>query len=263
MNSGPEVDANLETADRLLTEAVNAGTTLAVLPENFSVMPADDCDRLQAAEPPGMGPVQQFLSERAARLGVWIVGGTVPMVAAVADKVRAVCLIYDDHGVPVARYDKMHLFDVEVSDQEGYRESDYIEPGPVDGNTVTVDTPVGRLGLTVCYDLRFPELYRALSVAGAQIYAVPSAFTETTGKAHWEVLLRARAVENQAYVVAAAQVGVHANGRRTHGHSMLVGPSGEVLDRVDEGAGWAVADVDVTGLQRLRARFPALTHRRL
>ncbi len=263
MNSGPEVAANLRTVERLLAQAVNNNVQLAVLPENFSLMPRHDSDRLGAAEKPGQGPVQAFVSEQAARHKLWIVAGTIPMVSHDIHRVRAASLVYDNHGRQAARYDKIHLFDVVVSAQEAYRESDYIEPGRVQGNQISVATPVGRLGLTVCYDVRFPELYRALSRDGACLFTVPSAFTATTGTAHWEVLLRARAVENLAYVVAAAQFGTHANGRRTHGHSMVIGPWGEVIDEIEEREGIAVAEVDLARLNQLRAGFPSLIHRRI
>ncbi len=263
MNSGADVAANLRTVERLLTHAVNSGVQLVVLPENFSLMPRRDGDRVTAAEQPGNGPVQTFVAAQAARHNLWIVAGTLPLATGDGRRVRAACLVYDNHGRQVARYDKMHLFDVVVGDEESYRESDYIEPGPVPGNRISVDTPAGRLGLTVCYDVRFPELFRALSGDGAALFAVPSAFTATTGKAHWEVLLRARAVENLAYVVAAAQCGTHANGRRTHGHTLVVGPWGDVIDEVQRQEGLAVADVDMQYLQRLRDGFPSLSHRRL
>ncbi len=263
MNSGPEVAANLRTAERLLAQAVNNDVQLAVLPENFSLMPRHDGDRLGAAETPGRGPVQAFVSEQAAQHKLWIVAGTIPMVSRDIHRVRAASLVYDNHGRQAARYDKIHLFDVVVSDQEAYRESDYIEPGPVQGNQISVETPVGQLGLTVCYDVRFPELYRALSREGVCLFTVPSAFTATTGKAHWEVLLRARAVENLAYVIAAAQFGTHANGRRTHGHSMVIDPWGEVIDEVEEQEGMAVAEVDMEYLKQLRAGFPSLSHRQI
>jgi nitrilase len=263
MNSGPEVGANLRTVERLLAQAVDNDVQLVVLPENFSLMPRHDSDRLDAAEKPGQGPVQAFVSEQAARNNLWIVAGTIPMVAQDIHRVRAASLVYDNHGRQAARYDKIHLFDVAVSDQEAYRESDYIEPGPVQGNQISVKSPIGRLGLTVCYDVRFPELYRALSKDGALVFTVPSAFTATTGNAHWEVLLRARAVENLAYVVAAAQFGTHANGRRTYGHSMVIDPWGEVIDEVAEQEGMAVADVDIAHLKQLRDGFPSLNHRRM
>ncbi len=263
MNSGPEVGANLRTIERLLAQAVNNDVQLVVLPENFSLMPRHESDRLGAAETPGQGPVQAFVSEQATRHNLWIVAGTIPMVSQDNHRVRAASLVFDNDGRQAARYDKIHLFDVVVSDQEAYRESDYIEPGPVQGNQIGIETPVGRLGLTVCYDVRFPELYRALVKDGACVFTVPSAFTATTGKAHWEVLLRARAVENLAYVIAAAQFGTHANGRRTYGHSMVINPWGEVIDEIEEQEGMAVADVDIEHLKILRDGFPSLSHRRL
>lgn len=263
MNSGPEVAANLQAVERLLAQAVNNDIQFVVLPENFSLMPRHDNDRLGAAEAPGNGPVQNFVSAQAAQRKLWIVAGTIPMVSQDNHRVRSASLVYDDHGRQVARYDKIHLFDVVVSDQESYRESDYIEPGPVQGNQISVATPVGRLGLTVCYDIRFPELYRALSRDGAWIFTVPSAFTATTGEAHWEVLLRARAIENLAYVIAAAQFGTHANGRRTFGHAMVIDPWGGVMDEIPEREGMAVAEIDTDRLTKLRNGFPSLSHRRL
>ena len=263
MNSGPTVDANLTRCAALLAEAAAAGSRLVVLPENFSLMPPGDADRIAAAESEDRGTVQGFLSSQAAQLGLWLVGGTLPLRAQGGARVRASSLVYDDRGRRVARYDKIHLFDVELDNDEAYRESDAIEPGPVAGNLVCVDTPVGRLGLSVCYDLRFPELYRGLSQAGAELFAVPSAFTATTGAAHWEQLLRARAIENLAYVVAPGQWGEHASGRRTHGHSLIVDPWGRILARMEDGEGVITADVDRDQLTSLRRRFPALQHRRI
>lgn len=263
MNSGPDVEQNLQTVERLLKQAVNNNVQLAVLPENFSLMPRNDADRLGAAEAPGHGTVQDFVREQALQRKLWIVAGTIPMVSDDQTRVRAASLVYDSRGRQVARYDKIHLFDVVVSDDESYRESDYIEPGPVQGNLIAVETPVGRLGLTVCYDVRFPELYRALSRDGVGIFTVPSAFTATTGKAHWQLLLRARAVENLAYVVAAAQFGTHANGRCTFGHSMVIDPWGAVVDEIPDREGMAVAEIDMERLTKLRKGFPSLNHRRL
>lgn len=263
MNSGPAVDANLERCADLLAEAAAAGARLVVLPENFSLMPVREEDRTAAAEIEDHGPVQAFLSSQAERLGVWLVGGTLPMRAQGGARVRASSLVYDQRGRRVARYDKIHLFDVELGNDEAYRESDAIEPGPVAGNLVCLDTPAGRLGLSVCYDLRFPELYRGLSRVGAELFAVPSAFTATTGMAHWEQLVRARAIENLAYVIAPGQWGEHASGRRTHGHSLIVDPWGRILDCVESGDGVVTADVDREQLTSLRRRFPALHHRRI
>ncbi len=265
MCSGPEVPANLEQAGQLLAQAAAAGASLAVLPENFALMPRADGDRLAAAEEPGSGPIQEFLAAQARRHGIWIVGGTLPMrTAANRSRVRAACLVHDPRGQCVARYDKIHLFDVDLgpgaSGAERYRESDSIEAG---SEPVALDTPLGRLGLTVCYDLRFPELYRRLLDQGAELYAVPSAFTAHTGEAHWETLVRARAVENLAYVAAAGQSGVHANGRATHGHSMIVDPWGTILAARARGPGVVTAEIERARIERLRASFPSIRHRRL
>ena len=263
MNSGPEISSNLTTVERLLDKADDKEVRLVVLPENFSLMPVNDHDRLRAAETPGDGPVQRFLAEQAVRRKLWIVAGTIPISSTDPNRIRTACLVYDDRGRQVGRYDKIHLFDVVIDDQESYLESKYIEPGDIAANQVNITTPIGRIGLTVCYDVRFPELYRVLSSDGAQVFTVPSAFTATTGKAHWEVLLRARAIENLAYVIAAAQFGTHANGRRTHGHSMVVSPWGEVLAEIEEGEGMALAEINMKYLEKLRCGFPSLDHRRM
>ena len=265
MRSGADVAANLARADALLGTAAAAGAVLAVLPENFAAMgaspPAQEGSGLPPAhaERPGAGPIQRALAASARAHRLWLVGGTIPLVAA-DGRARAASLVFDADGVQVARYDKMHLFDVEVPDGERHRESAMIEPG---GELVVVDTPVGRLGLSVCYDLRFPELYRGLVAQAATLFAVPAAFTATTGAAHWEVLLRARAIEDQCYVVAAAQHGEHPGGRRTHGDSMIIDPWGTVLARQATGEGVVCADIDPARLVGLRRSFPVLVHRRL
>ena len=213
MTSGPEVAANLEQAGALLEAAAARGARLAALPENFSFMGLRDADKRAAAEPDGHGPAQDFLASTARRLRLWIIGGTVPLAAGADGRVAAACLVYDSDGARVARYDKIHLFDVDLPGRaESYRESAHVAPG---ARATLIDTPAGRLGLSVCYDVRFPELYRHLSAAGAQLLSVPSAFTSPTGRAHWETLLRARAIENLCYVVAPAQSGFHASGRET------------------------------------------------
>lgn len=260
MNSGDSVERNLDDAGRLLKDARAQGTVLAVLPENFAFMGAHESDKLAVAEDAGRGPIQEFLSATARRLGLWLVAGTVPLKAS-ATQVHAACLVYDASGREVARYDKLHLFDVEVPGGERYRESASIARGA--RGTAVLDTPAGRLGLSVCYDLRFPELYRRLVNEGAEILAVPSAFTERTGRAHWEILLRARAVENQCYVVAPDQCGEHPGGRRTWGHSLILGPWGEVLARAGSQAGIIAAPLPCEALQNLRRSFPVLGHRRL
>src|SRR5579883_2461458 len=261
MTSGPDVSANLREARKLLEEAAARGAQLAALPENFAFMGLADADKRQVAEPDGRGPIQDFLAETARRLAIWIVGGTVPLTGtATGDgRVAAASLVYDSAGERRARYDKIHLFDVHVPDrEESYRESANVAPG---SKPVVVDTPVGRLGLSVCYDVRFPELFRKLAASGAQLLAVPSAFTEPTGRAHWEPLLRARAIENLCWLIARAQSGFHPNGRETYGDSMIVDHWGRVLARLPRGRGCITADVDLQQQRRDRESFPSLTHR--
>lgn len=261
MASGPNLNANLLEAERLIGEAVKAGARLVVLPENFALMGRAETDKVKLREALGKGPIQDFLSRQAARHGIWLVGGTIPLVAEAEDKVRAACLVFDDKGQCVGRYDKSHLFDVHIVDsEEHYNESETIEAGE---GSVVIDTPFGRLGLAVCYDLRFPELFRSMSDQGVDILALPSAFTAITGKAHWETLVRARAIENLCYVVAAAQGGYHANGRETYGDSMVVDPWGSVLSRLPRGAGVVVGEIDLERQGHLRKHFPVLEHRRL
>jgi len=260
MTSGPDVAGNLEQARALLEEAAARGARLAALPENFSFMGLKDADKRTVAELDGGGPAQDFLAATARRLRLWIIGGTVPLVGGVAGRVAAASLVYDSDGRRVARYDKIHLFDVDIPGRaESYRESAHVVPG---ATATVVDTPLGRLGLSVCYDVRFPELYRHLSAAGAQIIAVPSAFTAPTGRAHWETLLRARAIENLCYVVAPAQSGFHPSGRETYGDSMIVDFWGRVLQRVPRGRGCALAEVDLARQASVRESFPTLAHRR-
>ena len=259
MTSGPDVAANLEQARGLLAEAAARGARLAALPENFSFMGLKDADKRAVAEPDGSGPTQDFIAATARQLRLWIVGGTVPLLAGGDGRVAAACLVYDSDGERVARYDKIHLFDVDLPGRaETYRESAHVAPG---SRAAVLDTPVGRLGLSVCYDVRFPELYRHLSAAGAQLLAVPSAFTSPTGRAHWETLLRARAIENLCYVVAPAQSGFHPGGRETYGDSMIVDYWGRIMQRVPRGRGCALAQVDLTAQAGVRESFPALVHR--
>ncbi len=259
MTSGPDVAQNLEQAERLLDEAAARGARLAVLPENFSFMGLKDADKRAVAESDGAGPAQDFLSRSAARLRLWIVGGTLPLRSAGDGRVAAACLVYDAAGQRAARYDKIHLFDVDLPGRaESYRESTHVAPGTAPR---WLDTPVGRVGLSVCYDVRFPELYRKLSAAGAQLLTVPSAFTAPTGRAHWETLLRARAIENLCYVIAPAQSGFHPSGRETYGDSMIVDFWGRILTRVPRGTGCALAEVDLVRQAGVRESFPALDHR--
>lgn len=264
MNSSDDPGHNLALAARLIDSARAQGASLVALPENFSVMPASEKARQAFVEPAGDGPVQAFLAEQARKHGVWLIGGTAPVRGHDGVRINAACLVVDEQGRVVARYDKIHLFDVQLSDGESYRESDAFEPGdPGDANLVCVETPLGRVGLSVCYDLRFPELYRRLVDAGAQLLTVPSAFTATTGQAHWETLLRARAIENQCYVAAPAQWGRHASGRETHGHTMIIDPWGRIVAQQASGDGVVLADLDLEALAATRRRFPALDHRRL
>lgn len=262
MTSAPEVEANLASARTLLERARMEGATLAVLPENFAIMGHRDADKVEAAETPGEGPIQAFLGHCARELGLWIIGGTIPLrVENEPRRVAAASLVFDERGRCVGRYDKIHLFDVDIPQRnERYRESATVAPGK---NATVVSTPSGRVGMAVCYDVRFPELFRELQAQGAEILSLPSAFTAPTGKAHWELLVRARAVENLCYVLAPAQSGIHPNGRETWGDSLIVDPWGQVLSRVTEaGPGLAVAEIDRTVQQELRERFPALSHRR-
>lgn len=260
MASAPQVQPNLLEAKRLLQESAQKGAVLAVLPENFAMMSMQDADLLSIAEEPGRGPLQDFLANQASRLKMWVVGGTIPLRATREDRVRAACLVFNDQGEVVARYDKIHLFDVHVPDSaEHYSESGIIEPGQ---SLVTVDTPVGRMGLAVCYDLRFPELFRGLLDQGAEFVVIPSAFTALTGQAHWEILLRARAIENQYFVLAAAQGGFHLNGRETHGHSALIDPWGRIDSMLARTPGVLVADLHCDCVDRIRRLFPAVRHRR-
>ena len=260
--SATSVQANLAAARDLLDEAARQGAELAVLPEYFCLMGQRDRDKLAVREAFGAGPVQDFLADRARSLGLWIVGGTLPLVADSPEHVRNTSLAFSPHGECVARYDKIHLFRFDDG-REQYDESRVIEPGrsPQAFTLPSRDGHAWRVGLSVCYDLRFPELYRGL---GADLLLVPSAFTYPTGEAHWELLLRARAVENLAFVCAPAQGGRHESGRRTWGHSMVVDPWGQVLaERREEGAGVVVADVDAARLAQVRAQLPALDNRML
>ena len=262
LSSVADRDANLATAGRLLRQAAAAGVALAVLPENFAFMGAKERDKLAIAEADGEGPIQQFLAATARELRLWIVAGTVPLaVPGDADRVYAACLVYDAQGRRAARYDKIHLFDVEVPGGERYRESATIARGTL--NPVVVPTPIGRLGLSVCYDLRFPELYRALAAQGAEVLCVPAAFTARTGQAHWEPLLRARAIENQCFLLAPGQHGTHAGGRATHGHSLILDPWGEILAQQADGDGVVGAPLPRQRLEQVRSSFPALSHRRM
>jgi deaminated glutathione amidase len=261
MTSSHVVADNLQTAGELLREAKGLGAEVACLPENFSFIGLRDADKLQVAEADGVGPVQTFLSDTARQLKMWILGGSTVLKTDSADRVANASLLFDADGKRVARYDKIHLFDVTIPGRnERYLESAHVTPGRA---AAVADTPAGRLGLSVCYDMRFPELYRDLVAQGAEWLAMPAAFTVPTGRAHWETLLRARAIENLCYVVAPAQSGTHTSGRETYGDTLIVDYWGEVLARLPKGTGVITADIDRTKLAETRARFPALDNRRL
>ncbi len=255
MASSPQVSSNLIEAERLIAIAVKQGAKIVVLPEYFCMMGFKETDKVKVREKEGEGPIQHFLSKMAKEYKIWLIGGTVPLTSNFPKKVRNSCLVYNDKGVQVARYDKIHLFGLDLG-TEHYHEENTIESGD---SVVVVDTPYGKIGLSICYDLRFPELYRAMGEV--DILVVPSAFTETTGKAHWECLLRARAIENLCYVIAPAQGGYHLSGRETHGNSMIVDPWGVILDRLPRGSGVVMANLNRDYQASLRNSLPALNHR--
>lgn len=255
MASGPNVLANLAEAEQLIELAVDAGARLVALPEFFCIMGLKDSEVVKAREAEGSGPIQAFLSRMAKKHRIWLIGGSVPLEASVANKVRNSCLVYDERGKQVARYDKIHLFGLDLGN-EHYQEAKLIEPG---NSVVVINSPFGRIGLSICYDLRFPELYRAMPEV--DIIVVPAAFTATTGRAHFETLIRARAIENLAYVIAPAQGGYHLSGRETHGDSMIVDPWGVVLDRLPRGSGVVIANINPAYQASLRNSLPALKHR--
>jgi deaminated glutathione amidase len=255
MASSPQVSSNLTEAKRLIEIAAKDGAKLVVLPEYFCIMGVKDFDKVTVREKPNDGPIQKFLAKTAKQYRIWIIAGSVPLVSNFPNKVRNSCLVYNDKGEQVARYDKIHLFGLDLG-TEHYHEENTIESGD---QIVTVETPFGKIGLSICYDLRFPELYRAMGEV--DIIVVPSAFTETTGKAHWEILIRARAIENLCYVIASAQGGYHLSGRETHGNSMIVDPWGVILDRLPRGSGVVTANINRQYLNSLRQSLPALKHK--
>jgi nitrilase len=255
MISGPDVVPNLATAGRLIAEAAASGAQLVALPEYFPLIGASDVDRLAARESEGSGPIQDFLAAAAREHGIWLVGGSIPLLAEDPAKLRNSSLVFDPQGKRVARYDKIHLFGFRKG-SESYDEAATIERG---NQVVAFDTPLGRVGLAICYDLRFPELFRAMGPL--DLLVLPAAFTETTGRAHWEMLLRARAVENQCYLLASAQGGLHPTGRMTHGNSMIIDPWGDILARMDKGEAVVIAEFDPQRISDTRASLPALKHR--
>jgi nitrilase len=255
MASSPQVASNLTEAERLIAIAAEQGAKIVVLPEYFCIMGTKETDKVQVREKPNDGPIQRFLSRMARDYEIWLIGGTVPLESHYPNKVRNSCLVYNDKGEQVARYDKIHLFGLDLG-TEHYHEENTIESGDT---VVVVNTPYGKIGLSICYDLRFPELYRAMGEV--DMIVVPSAFTETTGKAHWESLIRARAIENLCYVIAPAQGGYHLSGRETHGNSMIVDPWGVILDRLPRGSGVVIANVNRDYQASLRKSLPALKHK--
>jgi len=255
MASGPNIEGNLAEARRLIAKAAEQGARLVVLPEFFAIMGLHEQDKLKVSEQAGNGPIQTFLSETAKHYKIWLVGGSIPLAGTAPEKVRDSCLVFDEHGEQVARYDKIHLFSLSLGN-ESYDEAATLESG---NQVVVVDSPFGRIGLAVCYDLRFPELFRAMK--DVDIIVLPAAFTETTGKMHWEVLVRARAIENLAYIIASAQGGYHVNGRETHGHSMIVDPWGRILDTLTRGSGVVIGTINPSHQASLRSSLPALKHR--
>lgn len=261
MNSGSDVQQNLNAIDDLLTEAVSRGVTIAFLPENLAFMGVRDEDKLAHVEDPGRGPIQEFLADAARRHNLSVVAGSLPLKSLKDGKCYGASVVYDNDGKGSDIYCKIHLFDVDLPERdERYRESATMDVG---SDLVVVPSSMGQLGLSICYDLRFPELYRRLVDLGATVFSIPAAFTATTGKAHWHPLLRARAIENLAYVVAAGQHGTHPGGRTTYGHSVIIDPWGQVIAELAAGDGIAVADIDTTMPGRLRAEFPVLEHRRI
>ena len=260
MTTSADVARNLADAWRLLREARARDAEIAALPENFALMGLSEQEKLAVAEPAGDGPIQRFLAQAAREFRMWLIAGTIPIATTEPTQVAAACLVIDPSGNTVARYDKIHLFDVNIPG----RDERYLESGTVrrGSEPVCVDTPAGRLGLAVCYDIRFPELFRELSRAGADWFCLPSAFTAPTGRAHWEVLLRARAIENLACVVAPAQSGFHENGRETYGDTMIVDCWGRVQSRLPRGTGVVIGRIDLVRQREVRQNFPVLTHRR-
>lgn len=261
MVSTPEVERNLAEAATLIGQAAAAGAGFALLPENFSIMGREETDKLRYQEPLGDGPQQSFLAGQAKQHGIWLMGGTIPLASGDKNHVLSGCLLFNPDGERVAAYNKIHLFDVSVDDRTGesYKESNTIAPG---NDIVVAETPFGNIGMSVCYDLRFPELYRRMLDKNISIITVPSAFTETTGRRHWEVLLRSRAVENLCYVIASNQGGQNTETRATWGHSMIIDPWGDILGQMDKGPGVVYADIDPGRVRELRRQFPAIEHRK-
>lgn len=258
-NSSDDIDHNLAMVAEYIETAKTAGAELVALPECFALMPQHPEQFQQHAEVHSTGKIQRFLAQLSRRLSIWIIAGSLPLRSDEPNRIFNALLVYDDNGKNVARYDKIHLFDVQLANGEEYHESNYTKPG---GECVVQDTPAGAVGLTVCYDLRFPEMYRKLMGMGATCLVVPSAFAVPTGTAHWQTLLRARAIENTCYVIAPAQVGMHANGRQTYGHSMIIDPWGEIIAQRETAPGVLFSTIDHDKLARIRLQLPCLSQRR-
>jgi len=258
INSGDDIDRNLHKVEAYVCSAAEQGARMIFLPECFALMQSGRAQLRSAAEEEGSGKIQDFLSRISVQRNVWIFAGSLPLKTDAPSLVANSLLVYDDRGERVARYDKIHLFDVVLSAEEKYLESAYTKPG---ASVQVIDTPAGRTGLSICYDLRFPEMYRKLSEMGAEILVVPSAFSYTTGQSHWSPLLTARAVENTCYVIAPAQVGLHAGDRRTYGHSLAIDPWGNKILEVEEQCGAFIAEIDLFALHRIRKKMPSLSHR--
>lgn len=260
MTSSTDVEANLKQAEGLIAKACASGAQLIVLPEVFAKIGETPKETISIKEKFGQGPIQTFLSNQAKKNKIWLVGGSIPIECNRADKALSTSFVFNDQGKCVAHYEKMHLFDVRVSDTEAYKESATLAPG---NNVVVIETPFGRLGLAICYDVRFPELFKLLFKAGAEIIALPAAFTVPTGQAHWEVLVRARAIDTFSYIIAAGQVGVHANNRHTYGHSMIISPGGAIQNCLADGPGVVIGEVDLPLLREIREKIPVLQHQRI
>lgn len=261
MCSSCVVDKNLETASTLLEKASAQSAELVVLPEMFPLIGKESTYKLSVKEKYGSGNIQSFLSEHAARLNIWIVGGAIPISCQNDNKIKVASIVFDNKGKAIARYDKIHLFDATISENEAYKESDTAEPG---SELVVVNTPVGKLGLSICYDIRFPALFTHLQNLGAEVIAVPSAFPVKTGEAHWKLLTRTRAVENFCYVIGACQGGTHDSGRITYGHTLIVEPWGSVIEEaVEPGNAVICANIDLEKVQTIRASMPVNKHQKI
>lgn len=258
LSSGPNIQANLLEVGKYLEQISKTDSKLVVLPENFAMMPESDSEFLTNSETEGSGPIQDFISEKARIYKLWIIAGTIPIRTDNPKKVTSTTFVYNDMGEVVTRYDKVHLFDVELpNSDESYNESEVFQNG---NDLKVVKTPVGVIGLAICYDLRFPELFRLQKSHNVELLVIPSAFTEQTGKVHWETLVKARAIENLCYVVTSCQDGYHISGRQTHGNSMIVNPWGQIMSRLSSGSGFIESEIDIKKLNSIREKFPVLDH---